>query len=163
MSSVRSVAENASRDDHDGDGLPPFFTQPEMCMTARSWGSESSSIGPVPPALASAARRVGRPPVVLDGSRWGRLTVLGDTGERSSEGVRKLRCVCDCGNSTVVRADHLKSGHTQSCGCLLREIMCARRALSDSRGEHLTARSCGSSSSVIGPVPPGASSQAVNA
>lgn len=25
---------------------------------------------------------------------------------------------CDCGNISVVRASHLKSGNTQSCGCL---------------------------------------------
>lgn len=28
------------------------------------------------------------------------------------------RCVCDCGNETVVAADHLKNSHTKSCGCL---------------------------------------------
>ena len=29
----------------------------------------------------------------------------------------KWRCVCDCGNETVVDTRNLKKGHTQSCGC----------------------------------------------
>ena len=27
-------------------------------------------------------------------------------------------CKCSSGNMTIVREGHLKSGHTQSCGCL---------------------------------------------
>jgi hypothetical protein len=27
-------------------------------------------------------------------------------------------CTCVCGNEKMVRADHLKSGHTESCGCI---------------------------------------------
>ena len=27
-------------------------------------------------------------------------------------------CICECGNQKTVRADHLKSGHTESCGCI---------------------------------------------
>ena len=30
-------------------------------------------------------------------------------------------CKCKCGNETDVRGDHLRSEHTQSCGCLQRE------------------------------------------
>ena len=67
-------------------------------------------------------RKRGRPPVVLPGSRWGRLVVVEDTGDRAPRGSRMLRCVCDCGNSTVVQAGHLKNGHTRSCGCLHREV-----------------------------------------
>lgn len=33
-----------------------------------------------------------------------------------------LLCKCDCGQSRVIRRDHLMSGHTQSCGCLSLEI-----------------------------------------
>ena len=30
-------------------------------------------------------------------------------------------CVCECGNITIVASNHLRSGHTTSCGCLWRE------------------------------------------
>jgi hypothetical protein len=30
-------------------------------------------------------------------------------------------CTCDCGNSIVASTDHLRSGHTRSCGCYLIE------------------------------------------
>ena len=33
----------------------------------------------------------------------------------------KWKCICDCGNYTIVEGNKLKSGHTQSCGCLQKE------------------------------------------
>lgn len=33
--------------------------------------------------------------------------------------TRQWTCKCDCGNSTTVREDQLKSGHTKSCGCIV--------------------------------------------
>ncbi|WP_143565377.1 hypothetical protein [Sporosarcina sp. P34] len=35
-------------------------------------------------------------------------------------------CVCDCGNTTVVRYPNLHSGIAKSCGCLKRELTIAR-------------------------------------
>ena len=32
--------------------------------------------------------------------------------------VTRWQCVCECGTLTVVRSGNLRSGHTQSCGCL---------------------------------------------
>jgi hypothetical protein len=33
-----------------------------------------------------------------------------------STGKRRFTCKCDCGQSVLVRLDHLRSGHTSSCG-----------------------------------------------
>ena len=61
----------------------------------------------------------------LTGQRFGRLTVIERAGLYVSRNRKQTHstwlCVCDCGNSTIVRASQLKSGQTQSCGCLHRE------------------------------------------
>ena len=49
---------------------------------------------------------------------YGRLTVLGDDGTRAKSGKVLWHCLCECGNTTHVRADHLKNGSVVSCGCL---------------------------------------------
>ncbi len=51
----------------------------------------------------------------LKGQRFGKLTALEPVG-RQNGNVTWL-CRCDCGRETVVRVDHLRSGHSQSCGC----------------------------------------------
>ena len=55
----------------------------------------------------------------LIGHRFGRLTVVG-RAENYITG-RQVHsvwlCICDCGNTTIVRASALRSGHTKSCGC----------------------------------------------
>jgi hypothetical protein len=51
------------------------------------------------------------------GQTFGRLTVL---SEEDHDPERKYwRCRCACGVESVVRQDHLVSGRTQSCGCLV--------------------------------------------
>ncbi len=56
----------------------------------------------------------------LIGQKFGLLTVV-DDGEpylwRGRVSKRTLVCECDCGNSTTVRSDALRSKHTRSCGC----------------------------------------------
>jgi len=47
------------------------------------------------------------------GTYYGDLTVI---REMESTGKRRFCCKCDCGNSVLVRLDHLRSGHTSSCG-----------------------------------------------
>lgn len=55
----------------------------------------------------------------LSGQRFGRLTALRDVGRR---GRRRLwHCRCECGSVTTVVGSDLRSGNTQSCGCLQRE------------------------------------------
>lgn len=54
------------------------------------------------------------------GQKFGRLLVIGK-GPRSGEQSFKWECICDCGNKTLSRGDHLKSGRSTSCGCLRHE------------------------------------------
>ena len=61
----------------------------------------------------------------LSGKRFGRLTVIERYGTYispadESKAVTWL-CRCDCGAKTVVLGSNLKSGRSQSCGCLRRE------------------------------------------
>jgi hypothetical protein len=60
----------------------------------------------------------------LTGLRFGRLTVLGDSGIRKGRKVAWL-CKCDCGGITQVRGIQLTSGKTKSCGCLQAEVRIA--------------------------------------
>ena len=56
----------------------------------------------------------------LTGLRYGRLTVI-ERDENKGK-IAAWRCICDCGNETIVRGDHLRSGVSQSCGCLRDEM-----------------------------------------
>jgi hypothetical protein len=47
-----------------------------------------------------------------------KLTKIKDSGKRSKHGQVFWLCECDCGNTLLVRARDLKTGHTRSCGCL---------------------------------------------
>lgn len=56
----------------------------------------------------------------LTGQRFGRLLVLGfDKKDRFRQFM--WLCKCDCGNVVSVRGYSLRSGNTQSCGCLQKE------------------------------------------
>lgn len=50
----------------------------------------------------------------LTGRRFGRLIAL----HPSPKIKRHWACRCDCGNLSHVRSQHLRDGHTLSCGCL---------------------------------------------
>jgi hypothetical protein len=52
--------------------------------------------------------------------KFGRLLVLEDVG-RSKDRLILYKCKCDCGNEVIVKSKHLRSGETQSCGCLAKE------------------------------------------
>lgn len=51
----------------------------------------------------------------LVGQVFGKLTVIEEDFSRKRTA---FKCQCECGNITIVQAGNLKSGHTQSCGCL---------------------------------------------
>jgi hypothetical protein len=56
---------------------------------------------------------------VTAGQRIGRLVVRDEI--RNARGVWSARCICDCGSLVTATLTNLKSGSTQSCGCLQRE------------------------------------------
>ena len=58
----------------------------------------------------------------LVGQKFGRLTVI-KKGDVAKNGDIRWWCQCDCSNlaPVLVRTYSLKSGHTQSCGCIRNE------------------------------------------
>lgn len=68
------------------------------------------------------------------GQRFGRLIALErfvEFNARANKNVTYYKCKCDCGNSTTVRYSNLKNGCTNSCGCIKREIITARKIPDD--------------------------------
>jgi len=62
----------------------------------------------------------------LTGFRSGRLTVLGDSANRSRSGDILWVCMCDCGNLHLAVKGNLSARSVQSCGCLARELSSLR-------------------------------------
>jgi len=56
----------------------------------------------------------------MSGLTVGRLSVLGFAG-LTRTGQARWRCRCECDRETLVPGEHLRNGHTRSCGCLRRE------------------------------------------
>ncbi len=59
------------------------------------------------------------------GQKYGRLTVA-ERVENNRHSQMVFRCECDCGNQTVIVAMSLRSGHTKSCGCLMKDVASER-------------------------------------
>lgn len=55
------------------------------------------------------------------GERYGRLVLLRRADTRGGDGTYLWVCRCDCGEEKEFLVNHLRNGHTQSCGCLHRE------------------------------------------
>lgn len=51
------------------------------------------------------------------GKKFGELTVIGIAEDEPGK-PKKWKCLCSCGNTTIVQANNLKTGQTRSCGCL---------------------------------------------
>ncbi len=58
----------------------------------------------------------------LTKEKFGRLTVI-ERVENNKSGSACWECRCNCGNIVVIRGDCLRTGCTQSCGCLNSEIV----------------------------------------
>jgi len=52
---------------------------------------------------------------VNPGDEYGDLEVIREV-DAGVQGKRRFLCKCFCGNEVVVRLDHLRSGHSTSCG-----------------------------------------------
>ncbi len=57
----------------------------------------------------------------LTGESFGRLLVIG-RATNNRLGNSRWFCVCQCGKERTILGSSLKNNHTQSCGCLRREI-----------------------------------------
>ena len=66
----------------------------------------------------------------LVGKKFGKLTVIERTNQRSSQRCILWLCRCDCGRELLVSTESLNSGHTQSCGH--HRLEKARKILDDS-------------------------------
>lgn len=61
----------------------------------------------------------------LSGKKYGRLSVIRQDGYHvfpSGKRKSKWLCVCDCGNVVSVVGSDLIASHTQSCGCMRRDM-----------------------------------------
>jgi hypothetical protein len=56
----------------------------------------------------------------LTGQKFGRLSVIARAGTNNGEAT--WRCICECGETTIVRGYYLRHKITQSCGCLHSEV-----------------------------------------
>lgn len=59
----------------------------------------------------------------LVGQKFWRLYVVADAWNSLCNGHKhsKFKCKCECWNECIVTWYYLKSGHTQSCGCIVKE------------------------------------------
>lgn len=74
----------------------------------------------------------------ITGERFGNLIAI-ERLPNLKGGVTVYRCLCDCGNETIVRANNLKSGAVRSCGCLLHTSKNATHRMSNTRIYHIWA------------------------
>lgn len=69
----------------------------------------------------------------ISGVRFGRLVVQSAAELRSRNRQVMWNCLCDCGSTSLVRGDGLRSGRVESCGCGQREAAAAIGKLSRQR------------------------------
>lgn len=64
------------------------------------------------------------PSIVAEiGRKYGRWTVLAYAGTHGRAYAAHFLCRCDCGVERAVKAEYLRKGRSQSCGCLHKEIV----------------------------------------
>lgn len=80
------------------------------CGTIRSV-SKSSLIRGVSQSCGCAYN----PPKNLDGKKFGKLTVVESLYNYNNSGRTAYRCICECGNETIVKGESIYK--TKTCGC----------------------------------------------
>ena len=53
----------------------------------------------------------------ITNQRFGKLIAIEKVGKKNNSNAMFWKCQCDCGNTTIVESNKLRSGHTTSCGC----------------------------------------------
>jgi len=53
------------------------------------------------------------------GNVYGKLTVIEDAGSTETKQAKKWKCLCECGNIKITTGTLLRTGHTNSCGCMV--------------------------------------------
>lgn len=69
---------------------------------------------------------MGKKAVVSFGDRYSKFTVISEIDpyiKKNGDRDRKVRCLCDCGNTKDVLLRSLRSGGTTSCGCAQKEAV----------------------------------------
>lgn len=79
----------------------------------------------------------------LKGQRFGRLIVLGESNQRTSDGRIMWDCLCSCGNHKTVSGKNLRKKLTQSCGCINKERMKEESSKRIEYAEDLTGKTFG--------------------
>ena len=65
----------------------------------------------------------------IAGERYGKLVALLPTNEKTKNGGYKWLFRCDCGNTKIIPANSVRSGHVKSCGCLTKLHGCTNTRL----------------------------------
>ena len=75
----------------------------------------------------------------LLGQTFSRWTVVGEADSIRYDGgsVARWLCQCACGQTMVVRAVHLRSGRSRSCGCLQSEVAAKLKTVHGMRSHRL--------------------------
>ena len=55
--------------------------------------------------------------IPMVGKKYNKLTVLEEIPERVKSKIM-YKCICDCGNTTIVAGRDLRTGNVKSCGCI---------------------------------------------
>jgi hypothetical protein len=74
-------------------------------------------------------------PIDLTGHKYGRITVVQEN--QPTTYPRKWVCSCECGTTKIILGSSLRSGLTQSCGCLNKEILSAKGTVHGDHGSRL--------------------------